>query len=316
MVGATRWTNRGAASAAHVRRTVVAVMVAGAALLWLAGCATFGRRGPVPEEVAACRELSRQGVAAMEMGHWQQAETLLQKAIDASPDDAEARRYMAEALWHRGAAEEALAQMADAVRLDPSDAALTVRAGEMSLAIGANDKALTQAERAIRSDPKLAAAWALRGRVFWQLRQPDRAMADLQRALELAPDSPDVLLDVAVIYRQRGQAARCLTTLRHLADTYPPGEEPQLATMLEGLTLLELGRPQQAAESLAAAARRGPPRAEAWYYLAQAESAIGRYAEATAAAQQALAIDASHQASRQLLAQLASRNDATEPQRR
>ncbi len=252
----------------------------------------------------------------MEMGQWAQAESLLQRAVEASPKDSEPHRYLAETLWHRGAADEALTQIDEAVKLDPSDASLIVRAGEMLQAVGSTSKALSHAEQAIRLDPKLASAWALRGRIFWQLDQRDRALADLQRALQFAPDRPDLLQDVAVLYRQRGQPARALATLHHLLDTYPPGEEPQLSLLLEGQALSDLGRPAQAAESLAAAVRRGPPNAELLYRLAQAQSAAGEYPAATGTAQQALALDASHEASRQLLVQLASIATPADAQRR
>jgi predicted Zn-dependent protease len=97
-----------------------------------------------------------------------------------------------------------------------------------------------------------------------------------------------------------------------LLDTYPPGEEPQTALLLEGLALLELGRPHQAAECLTHAARRGPPNAEVQYQLAQAQLAAGRHAQAATAAEQALTIDSSHEASRHLLAQLAGRDGVAE----
>ncbi len=186
----------------------------------------------------------------------------------------------------------------------------------MSLALGDHNVALSRAERAIQLDANLPGAWALRGRVFGRLGQPDRAMADLQRALEISPQNPEALLDVALMYRQRGEAARALTTLHSLLDTYAPGEEPQMALQLEGMTLMNLGRAHQAAESLQLAARRGPPNADVLYHLAQAEFSAGRYAEATDAARQALAIDGSHQASRQLLTQLAANSPPAEPQRR
>lgn len=281
-----------------------------------AGCATFGRRGAAQEKIAAGRELSRQGVAAMEVGDWRQAEALLQQAVEVVPDDADARRHLAETLWHRGAADAAITQITEALRQEPADAALVVRAGEMSMTLGNHDKALAQAERAIQLDSRLAGAWALRGRVFSRIGQPDRAMADLQRALELSPQDPEALLDVALMYRHRGESARALTTLQYLLDTYGPGEEPQMALQLEGMTLLDLGRPHQAAESLRMAARRGPPNADVLFYLAQAESRVGHYARASAAVQQALAIDASHQPSRELLVQLAANHAPADPQRR
>jgi tetratricopeptide (TPR) repeat protein len=280
------------------------------------GCATFGRRAAALEKIAAGRELSRQGVAALEMGNWQQAEVLLQQALQASPDDAETHRYLAEALWNRGATDRALSHISDAARLDPADAALAVRAGEMALEVGAHHDALRRAEQAIGHNPQLASAWLLRGRAFWRLNNLDRATADLQRALELAPEDSAALFDLALVYRQRGQAARSLATLHNLLDTYPPGEEPQVALMWEGLTLLEMQRPHQAVESLQAAARRQPANADVFYRLAQAQFSAGRFSEATQAAEQALAVDRAHQPSRELLTQLAASTPAAEAQRR
>lgn len=282
----------------------------------LPGCATFRRRGATPEGVATSRELSRQGVAAMEMGQWQQAEDLLRKSLEASSDDASSHRSLAEALWHRGAYQEAMAQIEQAVEHDPHDANAHMRAGEMALAMGARDSAVTHAERAIRCDPKLASAWALRGRCYQRANQPERALADMNHAVELAPQNAEYLLDIATIYRQRGQSARCLTTIHHLLDTYAPGEEPQSVLMLQGLVFLDMNRPQQASEALALAAQHGQPNVEVMYHLARAYTAAGEAELAATTAQQALALDATHQPTRELLSQIATRPQTDDVQRR
>lgn len=266
--------------------------------------------------MAEGREFSRQAATAMQAGQWQQAEELLRQGLDASPDDPELQRQLAEVLWQRGAANEAMSHAADAVRLKPGDATLVVRAGEMALASGATDVALTQAEDAIRLQPRLASAWTLRGRTFRKLNQPDRAVADFQRALVFEPENADVLLELATLYRERGDHSRCLTTIHHLHETYPPGQEPQDTLVLEGLTLSELKRPVQASQILLTATQRGPANADLLFYLAQAQSASGHRAEAAIALQQALAIDSTHQPSRELLAQLAEQTGPKEPQRR
>jgi tetratricopeptide (TPR) repeat protein len=294
-----------ARAAAHLGVAIALCCV----LLMQTGCAAFGRRGAVPEEVAASRELSRQGIAAMEHGEWPKAEELLRQAVEGSPEDPHSRRYLAEILWRRGAKDEAMRQMNAAVRIDPVEATLSARAGELSLEAGAIDEALKHAEQAIRVDPNLAGAWALRGRVFRKSNQADRAMSDFQRALDLEPQNAQILFDVAAMYRQRGQSARALATLHQLLDTLPPGDEPQAVLYLEGVVLVELGRPHRAIDSLAAAARRNPPNAEVYYRLAQAYSGAGQHAEAFVAARQALSLDANHVASRELLVQLASRGD-------
>lgn len=252
----------------------------------------------------------------MEMGQWQQAEDLLRKSLEASADDASTHRSLAEALWHRGAYQEAMAQIELAIEHDSRDANTHVRAGEMALAMGAQGTAITHAERAIRSDPKLASAWALRGRCFLRMNQPERALADMNHAVELAPQNADYLLDVASIYHQRGQSARCLTTIHHLLDTYSPGEEPQSVLMLQGLVFLDMNRPQQASEALALAAQRGQPNVDLLYHLARAYTAAGEAELAATTAQQALALDASHQPTRELLSQIATRSQPDDVQRR
>jgi predicted Zn-dependent protease len=85
--------------------------------------------------------------------------------------------------------------------------------------------------------------------------------------------------------------------------------------MLEGMTLMDLKRPHQAAEVLLTATHRGPPSADLLCTLAKAQSASGKPAEATSAVQQALAVDSSHQQSRELLAHL-NAQAAGAPQRR
>jgi tetratricopeptide (TPR) repeat protein len=297
----------GGAAPAAAARALLLILLLGAAIEALAGCAVLRRRGPNAESVAAARELSRQGVAAMEAGNWQQAEDLLNKAVIGAPEDTSTRRSLADALWHRGARQDAIVQIEKAVEHDSRNASLRVRAGEMALATGAYDAALKHAEKAIGHDPSLASAWALRGRCFRQLNHSDRALADLQHSLEFAPDCSDVLLEVAMIYRERGLPERSLTTLHRLLDTYSPGSEPQPVLLLEGVVLLEMGRPQQACEALAAAKARGNPSADGFYYLAQAYSAAGEPEQALVAAHEALALDASHQPSRELVLQLAAR---------
>src|SRR5262249_4710509 len=118
------------------------------------------------------------------------------------------------------------------------------------------------------------------------------------------------------IYRQRGQNTRCLTAIYHLLDSYPSGEEPQSVLVMQGQTLMDLGRPQQAATAFAAAAQHGPPSADVYFCLAQAYSAAGRVEEASGAAQQAIAVNGTHDPSRQLLTQLAAHTGPETPQRR
>lgn len=267
----------------------------------LAGCRLPGREGPIPQSLADCRRLSRQGITALERGRQQEAETLLAKAVAACAVDAEARRHYAESLWRRGAMTEAIAQMKEAGRLSGEDAATTARLAEMQLVAGQPELARRNAERALDLDPKLPMAWIVRGRVTWTAGRPREALADYLRALGHAPRDRDILREVALLYRQLNEPQRSLQTLQTLAETYSPGEEPGQVLFLMGEVYIALGRHDDAAESLATAVTREQPTAEMYCRLAEADLLAGHPTEAAAAARQALAIEPQHQSSRELL---------------
>jgi Flp pilus assembly protein TadD len=278
-----------------------AVLAVAALLLAAAGCGSLAsRRGPVSQSVASGRQLTEQGISAMERGDWKRAESLLARAVETSPADADARRQYAEALWHRGAMSEALVQLEQAREVVREDPALAVRAGEVQLALGQTDKALTLADEALRWDPKFAPAWALRGRVASATAQPRQALALYQRSLGYAPQDQQVAILVAETYRQLNEPERALTTLQSIAERYASGEEPQQVLFLQGLALTALGRYDDAIGHLSKAARRERPNPEILCRLAEAELLAGHMSQAQVSLQEALAMDPNHAASRAL----------------
>jgi Flp pilus assembly protein TadD len=270
------------------------------------GCQWAGRYGPVSQSLASCRQLTREGIAAMERGEQAQATAALAKAVRAYPADAEARRYYAEALWTQGASGEAVAQLEEAARLAGEDAPMRVRLAEMQLSTGQIHQARQSVERALDIDPKLASAWAVRGRVLCAAGQPRQALADYHRSLGFEPENRQLLLEMAELYRQLDQPDRALATLYNLADTYPPGEEPQQINYLAGLAHLALERYDDAALSFRTAAARDRPSAELYYLLADAEMRAGHPDAADAAARQALALQPDHPLAHRLLAECQS----------
>jgi tetratricopeptide (TPR) repeat protein len=268
------------------------------------GCSTFRKQKVVPDSVATCRQLSCEGVAAMERGHWEHAHELLDKAVKTSPGDIEARRQLAEVLWRSGSRQEAVAHMQAAVNLDPRHAPTVVRSGEMLLGVGAIDRALARAEEAIALDVTLAGAWALRGRVYRYQGELERALADMQQALRYSPNAADMLQDTAEIQYQLNRPQRALVTIQHLLDSSPPGSQPREALWLAGLAYGAVDRREEAVSSLYAATLIGEPHPELLFQLARAQNSAGRSTEAATTVRQALAADGQHQGSQELLAQL------------
>lgn len=285
-----------------MRADLVSLITAVAALP-LAGCTLPGRAGPVSRSLVTSRQYSQQGIAAIERGQWEQAESLLAEAVETCPADTDARRHYAEALWHQGERERAVDQLEEAARLTVDDPQLHVLLADRRLVIGQVKLARQSAQHAIDLDPKLAGAWAIRGRIRRACGQPDRALSDYHRALGLAPHDRTILLETAELYRELGEPPRALAALQTLADTYSPGEEPQQVLYLEGLAYAALERWDEAAESLAAASTQEQPTTEILFQLGRAEFYAGRPARAAEAARQALALYPDHKPSRELLGQ-------------
>lgn len=273
-------------------------------LLMLAGCRLPFSEGPVSRSLLTCRQLSQRGVSALERGDARTAESLLKQAVEACEVDPDARRHYANALWERGRQREALEQLHEALRLSSDDDRLLARAAEMHLALGDIDTAKAAVGEALDLNPQSAAAWALRGRVMLRAGQPRQALADLQRALAYAPDNRQILLDLAEVYRRLDEPQRALANLQSLADSYPPGEEPQQVLYLQGLAMSALGRHDDAVDCLARACGRDRPSPDLLARLAEAELAAGHAAEARSRAQQALLLDPRHAASLALLERL------------
>jgi tetratricopeptide (TPR) repeat protein len=286
------------------------------ALIWLVGgCRLPGMDGPASRSMIQSRQLSQQGVAALERGQWDRADELLAEAVHACPSNPDARRSYADARWNRGLRNEALTELEAARRLTPDNAAILVRLAEMRLAMGQTEAALESAQRAIDLEPKSAAGWAVRAQIMRAARNSAQALADYHRAVSYAPEDRTIPCQIAALYLELNQPQRALATIQGLADRYSPGDEPQEVLYYQGLSYLALARYDDAVESLAAAARDRPT-AEILCRLAQAQWAAGRATEALAAAEQALAIDPRHQPSRQFLEQTQVARQAGGQQRR
>jgi len=288
-----------------LERVVALGRLAALAFIWVpvAGCRLTGMEGPASRSLVLSRQLSQQGMAALERGQGEQANELLSQAVRACPSNADAHRSYAEARWSLGFRDEALTEMETARRLAPDNAAILARIAEMRLALGQPEIASRFAQGAISLDPKLAAAWIARARVMRASGNTSQALADYHRALSLAPDDSTIPCEIAALYLELGQPQRALLAIQGLADRYSPGDEPQEVLYYQGLSYLAMQRFEDAVESLAAATVRDRPTAEILYRLAEAQRAAGRPGEALAAAEQALAIDPNHQPARQLVAE-------------
>lgn len=290
-------------------RRLSGIFVCGLVLFSAAGCRTFCPRS-LEQNVVDARQASLHGLDAMQQGRWEEAERIFAGAVKACPDDERARGCYADTLWHRGACEEALGHMQEAARLSGDDPQRLVQLGEMHLALRQLGKASDCADRAIARNSQLSSAWALRGEVRMARGQFDDALADYHRSLAYHGHQPRVQMAVAQIYRRQERPQRALSTLDTLAQQFPPDDVPLDVLAMQGTTLKQLGRHQQATEMLARAASRGTPSADLLFQLAECQYLAGDASAAQASLDSALAQDPQHVAGLELKGELLRHNHA------
>lgn len=273
-------------------------------LMVASGCRMLGHNAVVSQQVSDCRQLSQQGLAAIEAQRWAEAEGLMAKAVAACPSDVDARRHYAEALWNRGKRAEAAAQLYSAVEQSGQNADARVRLGEMLMAEGQLTAALEQAEAAMQLSPNVAGVWKFRARVLRKKGRLQSALADYQRALSYCPDDREILFETAEVYRQLNKPQEALAVLNVLTDTYPLGEEPKEVVRLQGLALAAQGRFGAAAERFGKIISLDGAAAEDFYSLADLQWRAGSSEQAETAVRRALQLDPNHGRGRELLARL------------
>ena len=111
---------------------------------------------------------------------------------------------------------------------------------------------------------------------------------------------------LAEAQRELSQPEQALATLQVLGDSYPPNEEPPRLLFAQGMAQAALGRFDDARNTYWVGLRRGPPSADIWCRLAEAELGAGRADRAAAAATEALALEPAHPSALALAARLAA----------
>jgi tetratricopeptide (TPR) repeat protein len=270
-------------------------------VLPMCGCASWPwRSGPIPDSVSSCRELSNQALVAIEHGQWQQAESLLRKAIETCPVDADARRHLAEVLVQRHATNEALTHLEEARRLVPHDTSLSNRVGELYLHSGQLELAEQRANQAIQLNRKSPDSWALRARVRRAQGDVRAALSDLQQALRYRPDNPDLLGEISQLYLAMQRPDRALLYAQALSDTYVSCAVPVDVINLHAQSYAALGRHKDNAACRKQICQSAPTVGN-FFALAQAELQYGDAGAAEATLRQALSIEPAHQPSLQLI---------------
>lgn len=146
------------------------------------------------------------------------AENDYKRAIELSPDNAEAHLFYAWFLAPMGRDQEALAEARQAQQADPLYPFASFNIGAALLFSRHWDAAIEQLRRAIELDPNFWFSHCFLGRAYEQEGRFPEAIAEFQRALEVEKDNTEIWSGLGNAYAVSGKKAEAQKVLDHLKE--------------------------------------------------------------------------------------------------
>jgi len=237
-------------------------------------------------------------VAHRQVGTWKDTVTLFEHAVAVTEDNAVAHSYLAEALVEAGRGDEALPHFQQAIALDAGllDARLGV--ADALLQSGRVEEAIFQYRMELAGHPGSARAHGSLGIALLRTGQFEEAGEHLETALRMLGEGPEVATETALVRvglgtlaERRGDPATAIAHYEAALARVPGSLEAanNLAWLLATTAderHRDPGRALALAERAAAASADNPAVLDT---LAAAQAASGRFDEAVATAERALA---------------------------
>jgi tetratricopeptide (TPR) repeat protein len=194
---------------------------------------------PVDQEVLArneSMELRRAGSVAYTNGDIDSALAQFQAAVEANPNDAEARNNLAQVLVRLKRSTEALAHLDEAVRLDEQKWAYRFNRARAYAELNRLPEAITEYRVAANLFPDDYATHFNLGVVFLRTKQYPEAVQSLERAVNLAPGEPSFLISLGTAYVGVEQPAKAKAAFQHFLEIAPDDpESPRVKALIEAL---------------------------------------------------------------------------------
>ena len=147
----------------------------------------------------------------------QQAASVLEGVLSASPENSEANDALALAEWKLGKTEEAASRLEETLRKFPSRLGTSVELARLKL--GHKDLAGAEAvlKQAVASAPESSAAELALGQIYMLGNQPAKAEAELRKAIQLDSKNGPALMGLAAIQAAGNRMAEADETYRQAA---------------------------------------------------------------------------------------------------
>jgi protein O-GlcNAc transferase len=182
------------------------------------------------------------------------------RAAELRADYADAYLGLGRALGRLGRSRDAAVVLEKVVALRPKNAAAHTELANALRDMGQSDAALASALRAVELDPKYAWGQNILGLIYRDRGEFDAALAALGEAIRLRPDLSEAYVNMADVHRTCGRLMDSMQALKRAAALSPHDPRP-LHNL--GVVLGEIGSAEEAISNFRAALALRPTFAEA-----------------------------------------------------
>ena len=221
--------------------------------------------------VAAARQWSGNGIAAIRRGAVREARECFAKASSQMPHDHRIVANVARTHFQEGQTKLAIEAMHRAVAINGDDTELLVELGEYYLADGQIEKAQEVVDKSLDQNHRLASGWLLKGKIHASKREYQTALSDFQKSLGIDSSREDTQLQIVETYRDIGDPLRALSAVEQLLEKYPLDRQPESAILEKSAALIQLDQHSAATEVLKTAAQRNDVSSEIFAALAKSQ---------------------------------------------
>jgi len=220
---------------------------------------------------------------------------LLEKLVQAEPDDVSLHEELASLLLRSRRTADAIRQLREAVRAEPRSAFAHYNLGLTLLADRQLREAVTEFREALTLEPELGEASNNLGNALYQLGQVDDAVNAFERAVQTRPDNAEAHSNLALTLADRLRTKEAVDSYERALTL-----KPDLLPALMGLAWIRATASDPLLRNPSEALRLGTHavqltenrNVQALDVLGGALAAAGRFSEAAATARQAAALAA------------------------
>ncbi len=231
------------------------------------------------------------------------AEPALRNAGALQPQDARWTYYLGILYRQKGAFEEAAARFEQVLAQHPDDTLARLRLAEVYRELGRTDAAKTALEAVVEAEPGNAFAHFLLGQMAYEAEAYADAVAHYETVLRLQPAASQVHAPLGLAYRNLGDEARSRDQLARRGQSLVQLNDPRVraleafkqssgATALtQGQQLIAAGRYQEAVATLERAVAQDSTNPSSYLSLGVARAHLGDRAGAVEAFEHVLRLD-------------------------